>query len=158
MNGYRAVVASKWFTLSEFTEPEDLKHTRGDLIHELDALRSEYGSPIHPSRHPDGLARMDGSTTSRHYVGNGRLCDAIDVFPEGRIGSFLVAVMLRMAFRGIGVYGDTQISEPYQPGPMVHLDRRPGQLELWVRQDGEYIYRNNDPHRFYEILGEILSY
>lgn len=157
MNGYDAVLASRWFTLAEFAQPESLRLVRGNLIHEMDALRTHYGLPIHPSRHPDGLARTGGSVTSRHYVGDGRQGDAIDVFPEGQIGSFLVAAIMRMVFLGIGVYGDTNISPPFQPGPMVHLDMRPGPLTMWVRWEGEYVYRNSEPQRYYMLLGEILA-
>lgn len=158
MNGYDAVEASRWFSLDEFHNPEDLFQVRGDLIHELDHLRELAGVAIHPSRDPQGLIRKDGSVTSRHYVGDGGLSTAIDVFPEGRVASFLVAAMMRMTFRGIGVYGDTKIIEPYQPGPMVHLDMRPGPVALWVRQEGEYISHALEPRRFYKLLGEILNH
>lgn len=158
MNGYEAVKASRWFSLDEFSNPEDLVHLRSDFIQELDTLREFYGFPIHPSRHPDGIVRKTGSETSRHFAGDGRLTDAMDVFPEGRVGAFLVAALMSMSFRGIGVYGDTKIILPYQPGPMVHLDRRPGPITFWVRQEGEYIYRERDPQRFYRELGKILDY
>lgn len=164
MTAYEVVAHSKWFRLSEFTTPsgesfaDDLRQVQPALIYELEQLRREYGHPIHPSRDRGGLIRTSiEDRGSRHYAGDGRLGNAIDIFPEGDPSAFLVAAIMRMAFRGIGVYGDTRISK-LQPGPMFHLDMRPGEISMWVRLNGEYIYRNHDPTLYYKALAEALKH
>lgn len=149
----QAVAASTHFSLSEWPDPSVLVDLDPRVITELDALRKRHGLAIHPSRHPRGFARPEPSN-SRHSS-FGRLADAADVFPEGHVLDCW-ALAQEGPWGGIGVYLDTRISPPLQPGPMLHLDLREGERVMWVR-DGDYIYRNTDPARFWSLIAKTAE-
>lgn len=155
MNAYEAVLHNNThFSLDEWPEPDILKKVEGSVILNLSALRELHGSPIHPSQNPNGWARVGGSTTSRHYA-VGRLSDAADFFPEGRVlDCWLTAVSMKV-WGGFGLYLDTN-KNPRQPGAMMHLDQRPGPRVFWIRNEvGTYIYKHRDPEMFWEALHRV---
>jgi hypothetical protein len=142
----------KHFTVDEWPVPEDLKFVDYRVAVYLDELRGRFGSAIYPSKVPEGLVRRTGSTTSRHYIGDGSLGLAVDVFPSERtLDCWLEAIGMDV-WKGIGVYLDTNRSR-WQPGPMLHLDidtTRPKKT-FWVR-DGDYYVKDNDPSYFWKLI------
>ncbi len=155
MNDARVTAAdviyfSKYFKESEF--PMDtLAYIDPQIITTLNNLRHIYSAPIHPSPVREAWIRFDGSTTSRHYVGNGRLADAADFFPGGSIQMCWLAAQSIPEIGGIGLYPYTRHGN-LNPGgysPMMHIDLRPykGSIRVfWLRRkDGSYIYpqKNN---------------
>lgn len=140
------------FSVSEWPVPEDLKFVDYGVAKYLDDLRKRFGRAIFPSQVPGGLVRRTGSTTSRHYIGDGGQGLAVDIFPSERsLDCWLEAVGMDV-WTGIGVYLDTEISS-MQPGPMLHLDidtSRPRKT-FWVR-DGNYYVKDDDPSHFWKMI------
>jgi hypothetical protein len=140
------------FDVDEWPVPEDLKFVDYRVIKYLDELRERFGSAIYPSQVPKGLVRRTGSTTSRHYIGDGSLGLAVDVFPSERsLDCWLEAIGMNV-WTGIGVYLDTNRSR-WQPGPMIHLDideNRPKKT-FWVR-DGSYYVKDDNPSKFWKLI------
>lgn len=119
------------------------------FLRQLDAFAVELGSAVYPSPVPGGLARFDGSKTSRHYAVN-RLSDACDIFCNCSISkSWTTALQF---FGGVGVYFDTHYRGG--PWPMLHVDMRPKAL-VWYRDDGKYHYPSEPG--FYQTLFEKLA-
>lgn len=148
MSGIAAILESKWFDISEFKNCPHPELIDPRLIRSLDELRDRTGIPLHPSRHPMGWTRTTGSKTSRHYA-VGRLSDAGDLFPAHSAVDVILAAHRMPAFGGFGLYLDTKISE-LQPGPMIHLDLRPGPERYWVRiESGDYVYHHKEPSQFW---------
>lgn len=145
---------AEYFSLDEWPVPEDLRFVDYKVIEHLDNLREAFGYPIYPSQEPTGLVRTDGSVTSRHYIGDGKLGHAIDVFPSVNTLECWLQAVENTAWYGIGVYLDTNVL-PLQPQPMLHLDidnsRR--NRSFWVR-DGKYVLKSKDPAKFWKKLSE----
>jgi hypothetical protein len=117
-------------------------------------LRKKSRIPMSPSSLYGAHVRHDDSG-SRHSTKEGtRLVDATDVHVSSN--SRMVALMNYAesipTIGGIGIYFDTNT-------PLVHIDRRPNRL-VWLcyKEDGKrvYLYRENDPIKFYKKLGELL--
>jgi len=142
------------FTLTEWPVPEDLRFVDYKVIEYLDDLRESFGHAIYPSQLPAGLVRNDGSQTSRHYVGDGQLGQAVDVFPSVNTLECWLKAIENRAWFGIGVYLDTNVSR-MQPQPMLHLDidNSRSSRSLWVR-DGDYIFKSTNPEKFWKKLSE----
>lgn len=139
----------KYFKESEFPLGVIPKMDSAFLIR-MDNWREKLGelSPkafARPSPLKGGWIREDGSETSRHYVGGGRLSDAGDLFLFGGVDqkTAFLAAMMTEGINGFGVYYDTQWS--HKKTLMVHLDSRPSAL-IWARHKGKYIY----PHKSIE--------
>lgn len=108
------------------------------FLYRLDEFREKLGRRVFPSPLVGGWIRTDGSKTSRHYIGeNGdeRLSDAGDVFPDCDIWYALI-IAIQCGFTGIGIYFDTNYGGKLKP--MMHLDTRPGDLVIWIRDEGKY--------------------
>lgn len=138
-----------------------LDHMDADLFTDCAfPLRKVSGVPMMPSSLYGAHVRHDDSG-SRHSTKKGtRLADATDlqVSSIGRMIAVLLAAERIPAIGGIGIYFDTN-------KPMIHIDKRPNRLvwlcsqewnkykEKWERV---YLYRENDPIKFYQKLGELL--
>jgi hypothetical protein len=125
------------FAPSEFPEGV-LEHVDARLIQRLDEFRDRLGQPIYPSPLAAGWYRTTGSTGSRHYA-VGRISDAGDIFPRGNAVNAVLVALRQRCWGGIGIYFDTHGPDG-TPWPMLHLDLRPGQQVLWMRQAGRYVY------------------
>ena len=158
-NAYEYLTDSQtgsYFNPREWPVPDDLKFVKTEVLYNLDKTRHEFGRPVFPSGVADGLVRRSGSKTSRHYIGDGSMGEAIDVFPSVDVLDFWLLCVENRAWRGIGVYLDTN-KNSRQPQPMVHLDvgnREHGKKVFWVRDNGKYIYKHKDPVRFWSLLAE----
>lgn len=153
---YDYIAKSRYFKRHEWPDPTVLAYADARLLVGLDALRDAINRPIHPSQHPEGLVRFDGSETSQHYVGNGRLSTAIDFFPEGDVRECWLHAVADPRWGGFGIYLDTK-RLPRQPGPMMHLDLRGGPRVFWVRTaTGKYIYAHKRPNMFWKLFGEAV--
>lgn len=116
-------------------------------------LRAMSGIAIWPSAFYGSHIRETG--TSQHSIEGGRLSTATDMHVA------TIDKMLRvMAYAesmpsvgGIGIYFNTNT-------PMLHLDGRKGRLVWLCYEVGKgkpiYLYRENDPIKFYKKLGELL--
>ena len=151
------------YLLDNFHEPEfpsgALRLTDASLLSLLQSLRTQWDQSIHPSRHPDGWARMAGRPSSRHYA-VGRLSDAGDIFPTGNVINFWQMCVADQSVGGLGIYFDTRRG-PLQPGPMIHIDLRPRRL-LWSRIAGVYYYFSDpkevEAHRItYKAMTDYLE-
>lgn len=159
-----------YFKAHEF--PSDvLSYMDSRLIKKLDEYRKALGHSLTPSPLRAGWVREGGSTGSQHYIGpvqrnsdgtleSRRLSGAGDLFPARSCDlrhAFMTA--LRLGFGGIGVYLDTR-------GPMgtqqymIHLDIREGTPQVWMRDDGKYIYPyrgDTEMDLFYKKLSGITA-
>lgn len=145
---------SRYFSLSEWPDPNVLSMVDAEVIKGLDSLRYRFGAPILPSKHPGGWARLDGSTDSQHYA-KGRLATAADVFPVGPVLDCWLAAIEDPFWGGIGLYLDTRLS-PSQPGAMLHLDIRSEPRIMWVRNEvGKYTYKHTEPDKFWGLVGRV---
>lgn len=157
MDALAYLPSSRWFTASEWPDPNILSLVHARVLQNLDTLRDRYGEPIHPSQHPDGWARQRGSVTSQHYA-VGRLSTAADVFPAGDVLACWLEALRMPEWGGIGLYLDTKLNAA-QPGAMMHLDLRTGPRRLWVRNEiGEYIYHHDSPKRFWDTLPRVRGH
>lgn len=138
----------KYFKPGEFPAGV-LEYVDAALIKKLDQFRAALGASLTPSPLRAGWIREDGSKTSQHYIGplrrneDGhllpqRLSTAGDLFPKCDIRHALMTA-LRMGFGGIGVYLDTR-GPSGAPQPMIHVDLREGAPQLWMRDNGQYLY------------------
>lgn len=112
-------------------------------------LREQSGVPMWPSKLFDAHVRYTG--TSQHSTNGGaRKSTATDmhVKTKAELAKVFTHAMRIPAIGGIGLYFDTNV-------PMFHIDTRE-KFAAWLRVDGEYIYLNADPVRFYKTLGEYL--
>lgn len=124
----------------------------------IDVLRHEDRRKIRISPDPGALGRTDRSrSTSQHYAGEGRLCNAGDVLPQSvtdpETAERFYLRAKNLGFRGIGFYlGGAS-------GPRFHLDERddrePGYPATWGRvpaEDGKTVLRVsiNDAIEWYE--------
>ena len=133
-----------------------LKHMDADLFTDcVFPLRQSSGIPMTPSSLFGAHVRDDESGSQHNTKGGKRLSTATDlqVSSIGRMISVMVAAEQIPAIGGIGIYFDTN-------KPMIHIDSREGRL-LWLchKENGKrvYLYRENDPIKFYVKLGELLS-
>jgi len=114
-------------------------------------LREKSGIPMWPSSKPDAHIRPEGN--SRHSTKGGeRLSDATDMHVKTHKQMVqLMGVAESIEYiGGIGIYFDTST-------PLIHIDGRPQRL-VWIRTDqGEYVYRENDPVKFYHVLSEQMK-
>lgn len=132
-----------------------LDHMDADLFTDcVFPLRKMSGVPMTPSSLHGAHVRHDDSGSRHSTKEETRLADATDL-QVSSIGR-MIAVMLTAeqipAIGGIGIYFDTN-------KPMIHVDKRPNRL-MWLcyREDGKrvYLYRENDPIKFYKKLGDLL--
>jgi len=124
------------FKESEFSEDINA-HMDPRLFAALDGFRSDYGSPIYPSKAKGALARFDGSKTSQHYA-VGRKSTAVDFFTAGN--PFLCFCYSLAWFKSVGVYFNTKGNDG-KPGVMIHGDVRAANRVLWyVDPNGKYNY------------------
>jgi len=147
------------FSPSEWPVPEDLKYVNAEVLYNLDITRYAFGRSVFPSGVPDGLVRRTGSKNSRHYIGDGSLGKAVDVFPSVAVMDFWICAVENTVWQGIGVYLDTNVNRR-QPQPMVHLDidrRKHGNRVFWVRNRGEYIYKHEEPEKFWDLIAEAST-
>jgi hypothetical protein len=104
-----------------------------------DELRALLGLPLIVSHVDGAVVRTYGSATSRHYHGDGRLSDALDLFsPQAPLERVFELAASLPAIGGVGLYPHTS------PHPLIHVDVRPrgfgGQLATWARDDkGQYV-------------------
>lgn len=113
-------------------------------------LRIACGFAMWPSAFESAHVRPSGD--SRHSTKGGtRLSDATDMHVRtyAQLMRVFMEALAIPAIGGIGLYFDTNT-------PMFHIDTRPERL-VWIRVDGEYIYLNNDPIRFFIELGKALE-
>jgi len=146
------------FSVDEWPRPEDLKFVKSEVIQLLDITRKRFGHPVYPSQNPDGLVRRSGSKTSRHYIGDGSMGQAVDVFPSKNVLDFWLCAVEIPSWTGIGLYLDTNINR-IQPQPMIHLDigARPARA-FWVRdRNGKYIYKSQSSKDFWKNLSEAVD-
>ena len=142
----------KYFKEQEFPEEDNLNLVEPALIYTLDKFREFLGSKIHPSPEPGALVRSWGSTKSRHYA-IGRKSDAVDVFPSCDVRKAFIAAMSFRRWGGVGVYFDTHYDG--FPKPMLHLDLRPGAVQVWYRINNKYylpLRDYSDMHRFFNLM------
>lgn len=103
-----------------------------------DELRARLGVPLVPS-HVDGALVRIYNDQSRHFAGEGRLSDALDLFtPQASLAQVFEAAADIPAIGGVGLYPHTR------PHPLVHIDTRPrgfgGRQATWARDDaGAYV-------------------
>jgi len=145
-----------YFSPKEWPVPEDLKYVSTEVLYNLDKTRHAFGAAVFPSGVADGLVRRSGSRTSRHYIGDGSLGKAVDVFPSVDVMDFWLLAIENTAWQGIGLYLDTNVNRR-QPQPMVHLDidhREHGNRVFWVRDRDKYIYKHKEPEKFWELIAE----
>ena len=121
------------------------------IIHSVFKLRNKSLIPMWPSHLFGAHVRHEGN--SRHSTKNKtRLSDATDMHVstiENMIRVMAVAESLP-CIGGIGIYFDTNT-------PMIHIDNRMQRL-LWLRtSNGEYVYRENDYVKFYQVLAEEIA-
>lgn len=160
----------RYFAAHEF--PSDvLDYMDARLIKKLDEFRAALGYGLVPSPLRAGWVRESGSTGSQHYIGavrtnadghkeSARLSTAGDLFPVQSCDiRHALMTALRMGFGGIGVYLDTR-GPLGTPQYMIHVDIREGAPQLWMRDDGKYIY----PYRgdaemdlFYKKLSGVTA-
>lgn len=154
----KASQIKKW--PSQFSPDEwpagTLDHMSASLLTEcVFPLRVKLGSPMSPSTPVDAHVRFEGSVNSQHYA-VGRLSTATDMMVSDY--AEMIQCMYKAesidAIGGIGIYFDTH-------NPLVHIDERDGRLVWLARKDKdgnrEYIYRENNPALFYELLGKELE-
>lgn len=140
----------RYFAAHEF--PSDvLPFMDARLIKKLDEFRAALGYSLVPSPLRAGWVREGGSTGSQHYIGpvqrnsdgtlqSRRLSTAADLFPAPSCDiRHALMTALRMGFGGIGIYLDTH-GPTGRPQPMIHVDIRGGTPQLWLRDDGKYLY------------------
>tara|TARA_R100001143_G_C3296155_1_gene103458 strand:- start:224 stop:697 length:474 start_codon:yes stop_codon:yes gene_type:complete len=153
---YDYINDSRYFTRAEWPDPTVLTYVDARVLEALDDLRERHARPLHPSRHPEGWIRFNGSEKSRHYVGGGQLSTAADFFPEGDVRDCLLHAVADPRWGGFGIYLDTKRSD-LQPGPMMHLDLREGPRVFWVRTaTGRYVYKNSRAHQFWMLIAEAF--
>ena len=104
-----------------------------------------------PSQLFDAHVRPSGN--SRHSTEDGeRLSDATDMHVK-TIEQMLAAMNAAEQINeigGIGIYFNTNT-------PLIHIDMRPTRL-VWVcTRNGEYIYRENNRSKFYQVLTDELA-
>ena len=132
-----------------------LDHMDADLFTDcVFPLRKMSGVPMTPSSLYGAHVRHDDSGSRHSTKEETRLADATDlqVSSVGRMIAVMLAAEQIPAIGGIGIYFDTN-------KPMIHVDKRPNRL-VWLcyKEDGKrvYLYRENDPIKFYKKLGELL--
>ena len=132
-----------------------LDHMDADLFTDcVFPLRKMSGVPMTPSSLYGAHVRHDDSGSRHSTKEEKRLADATDlqVSSIGRMIAVMLSAEQISAIGGIGIYFGTN-------KPMVHIDKRPNRL-VWLcyKEDGErvYLYRENDPIKFYKKLGELL--
>lgn len=145
-----------WPTFFKPTEwPEGtLKHMTASLFENcVFPLRRNCGFSMWPSSLFDAHVRIGGNPKNRHtYIEGKKLSDATDLHVKtyANMVKSMVQADRIVTIGGIGVYFDTNT-------PMIHVDNRPERL-AWLRTaKGEYVYRENDPVRFYKVLGAELA-
>lgn len=117
------------------------------LLEKLDDLRDFIGYPIYPSPVKNALARFDGRKSSQHYVGDGKLSKAIDVFVNCNSFEVFIKILLSRHFKRIGVYFDTFYKN--KKWVMFHLDLKDQNL-VWYRDKYGYVYSTQE--NFYHKL------
>ncbi|AUR84351.1 hedgehog signaling/DD-peptidase zinc-binding domain protein [Vibrio phage 1.054.O._10N.261.52.A1] len=132
-----------------------LDHMDADLFTDcVFPLRKISGVPMTPSSLFGAHVRHDDSGSRHSTKEETRLADATDlqVSSIGRMIAVMLAAEQIPAIGGIGIYFDTN-------KPMIHVDKRPNRL-VWLcyKEDGKrvYLYRENDPIKFYKKLGDLL--
>lgn len=118
-------------------------------------VRSLSGVPMWPSKLERAHVRHEASGSQHSTQNKTELSRATDF--HVRDYESLVKVMAHLeqndAVGGVGLYFDTNT-------PMFHVDlmESRGMRLVWVRtRDGDYVYRENDYTRFYEVLAEQLE-
>jgi hypothetical protein len=131
-----------WDELDHFSESEFpagvTEKVSPAFLCSLDKFRKKLGFPVTPSPLEAGWFRTDGSTTSRHFIGKDgelRKADAGDMFTDCDI-FYAMVIAVQCGFTGIGLYVDTTLGGKKRY--MLHLDKRPGELVIWVRESGIY--------------------
>lgn len=138
----------------EFNIP--LKFIHKDLIITLQKLRNLSSIPITPSPISAGWARLNGSSTSRHYAVN-RLSDAGDIFPaRGKLMTCWTHAQAMPNIGGLGLYSDTKGVDGYSH-LMLHIDLRSHPRVYWVRENGRYWYLHSNPREFWRAVASIIS-
>ena len=147
--------------VDQFSEDPD-KYADPNLIKSLDLFRKILGYPIFPSPAPGAIARLDDSVSlSQHYVGNGRLSTAIDIFTSAPIQVAWIHAISCGLWGGIGLYSDTVFRG--KSWPMLHLDIRPISSHkripaMWFRDKEGYhsFKRDEDKSKMvYEVLSKL---
>jgi hypothetical protein len=153
----------KWEVITNFKKekfPEDPdKYAEPVLIYEVQSVRTGYNKPIYLSPVKGALARLDGSSTSRHYAID-RKSDAVDIFPTGVPFNFYLELITHPKVGGIGVYLDTTGPDGL-PWVMFHMDLRPRSNNrplIWIAKKvwnvkkhalvTEYRYPQADPKQW----------
>jgi len=145
---------SRHFNPSEWSDAGILEYVDSKVLVGMDTLREGSGIALHPSRLSDGWARFTGSKTSRHYA-EGRLSDAADFFPASNVLDCWLAAMENPLWGGFGLYLDTRRSK-FQPGPMMHLDCRPGKRIFWVRDyKGKMVFLHKNSAQFWALIDKV---
>ena len=134
----------------------DLDRIDKRLIDALVDVRCLSGIPIIPSPVIAGWYRNSGSETSRHYA-VGRLSDAGDIFPaRGRTLDLWLTVLSHSDINGIGLYTDTNGPDG-RPWIMMHIDLRPGNRVLWIRDEGKYYSINRNKKAFWDAFKKVID-
>ena len=162
----------KHFVPSEFSGDTELAEP--ELIYSLDALRALTGERTYPSPVPGTLARVGGSKSSQHYVGEdyrhiSRKATAVDVFMEGIPIENYQTILTSGLFKGVGIYPDATGPDG-KPWVMFHLDIRDNQAPngdplTWFGvkeiKDGEFVTKYRYPQydaRYWELFRHLMMY
>lgn len=128
-----------------------LEHMDADLFTKIVwPARTISRVPMWPSAFASAHVRETG--TSQHSTNNGtRLSTATDMHVKNHTNMMKLYHVLEAneCVGGIGLYFDTNT-------PMVHMDSRSERI-VWLRVDGQYIYKHIDPVKFYKELGKALE-
>jgi hypothetical protein len=121
------------------------------IVNGVFPLRDKSGVPMWPSSLFEAHIRTEGN--SRHSTQGGtRYSDATDMHVKTYAQMILLMGVAESIeyIGGIGIYFDTET-------PLIHIDGRPQRL-VWIRTDeGDYVYRENDPVIFYKVLFEQMN-
>lgn len=144
------------FSTSEFSE-DPIKFSDPHSLICLQDFRTQINSRIYPSKATGGLARFDGSKTSRHYVNlaENKLSTAFDLFFEADPQYIFYKLLCDSAFRGIGVYFDTKDNHG-KPSVMFHVDTRDERVTQ-CRINKKYYYVNSHDNTTLKLIYENLS-
>jgi len=136
------------FSPGEFSEDPN-KYAHPDLLKYAQLYRTILKAKIFPSKVKGALARTSGSITSMHFVSNGSLSWAWDIFCNTHIFKAWTVALSCGLWSGVGVYFDTNGNNG-EHWPMLHLDLRIKPL-VWYRDNGEYFYPSTSESFYYDL-------
>lgn len=141
------------FNLEKEFSKSIITNVDANVLYFYQALRNKLPYGLIPSPLEEAWFRTKGSTTSRHFIKEGQLSLAGDMFIDRRLEPLLVlSTMLALGANGAGVYLDTFYGTKETITPMLHFDLRgKEEFNFWIRtREG-----NLDPTASNEERGKI---